>query len=170
MVPAPTPLCDSFQMSGIVTSVAVLGVDIGGTNSARFQIPCRLENDANAAGLAEALFGAGCGSSNVLYVTIGTGIGTGHWKNGAAAEAGHVSIDYRSETRCNCGVRGCIGTGVLAGDELSTRVLDEVSERLRRMTPDRTINQHDAETPIVAAELSRDMGIVGAAAVVLQNS
>ena len=102
----------------------------------RYELPCRIENDANAAGLAEALFGAGKGYQNVLYATLSTGIGTGiiingriyHGKNGAAGEGGHVSIDYRSEHRCNCGTPGCIealasGTG-LAARGLNPRSLD----------------------------------------------
>ena len=84
----------------------------------RFHLPCRVENDANAAGLAEALLGAGRGYSIVFYATISTGIGAGiilngkvyHGKNGAAAEGGHMSIDYRSASICNCGVPGCIET------------------------------------------------------------
>jgi glucokinase len=52
----------------------------------------------------------------VFYAAIGTGIGSGiildgkiyHGKNGAAAEGGHVSIDYRNEIKCRCGSRGCI--------------------------------------------------------------
>jgi glucokinase len=82
----------------------------------RFGIPVRVENDCNAAGLAEARFGAAKGCNSVFYAAIGTGIGSGiildgkiyHGKNGAAAEGGHVSIDYRSETVCRCGSRGCI--------------------------------------------------------------
>lgn len=83
---------------------------------ARFGLRVRVENDCNAAGLAEVRFGAAKGCSSVFYAAIGTGIGSGiildgkiyHGKNGAAAEGGHVSIDYRSETVCRCGSRGCI--------------------------------------------------------------
>jgi glucokinase len=82
----------------------------------RFGLPAKLENDANAAGLAEVLFGAAKGLRNVFYATISTGIGTGiiidgkiyHGKNGAAGEGGHVSIDYSSSYRCGCGALGCI--------------------------------------------------------------
>jgi glucokinase len=82
----------------------------------RFGLPTKVENDANAAGLAEAVFGAGIGYRHVFYVTISTGIGTGiiinrkvyHGKNGVAGEGGHVSIDYRSPYRCGCGSLGCI--------------------------------------------------------------
>ncbi len=81
-----------------------------------FGVFCRLENDANAAGLAEALFGAARGYESVFYVTLSTGIGTGivigqriyHGKNGAAGEGGHISIDPHSEVVCGCGMRGCI--------------------------------------------------------------
>jgi len=83
---------------------------------ARFGLRVGVENDCNAAGLAEARFGAAKGCSSVFYAAIGTGIGSGiildgkiyHGKNGAAAEGGHVSIDYRSETVCRCGSTGCI--------------------------------------------------------------
>lgn len=82
----------------------------------RYSLPCRVENDANAAGLAEVLFGAAQGMESVLYVTLSTGIGAGiilngkiyHGKNGAAAEGGHVTIDWRSPAICNCGTPGCI--------------------------------------------------------------
>jgi glucokinase len=83
---------------------------------ARFGLRVRVENDCNAAGLAEARFGAAKGCSSVFYAAIGTGIGSGiildgkiyHGKNGAAAEGGHVSIDYQSATPCRCGSKGCI--------------------------------------------------------------
>ena len=75
----------------------------------------KIGNDANAAGLAEGLWGAGRGYKNVFYAGIGTGIGTGivfdgriyYGRTGAAAEGGHVSIDYQG-ARCGCGKRGCI--------------------------------------------------------------
>src|SRR5262249_55297571 len=58
----------------------------------RYGLPTRVENDANAAGLAEAIWGAGAEARNVFYVTIGTGVGTAiildkrifHGRTGAA--------------------------------------------------------------------------------------
>jgi glucokinase len=80
-----------------------------------YGVPARVDNDANAAGLAEALWGAGIGYTNVFYATLGTGIGTGivfdrkiyHGRTGSAAEGGHMTIDYRGP-QCPCGKRGCI--------------------------------------------------------------
>jgi glucokinase len=79
------------------------------------RLPVRLDNDGNAAALAEALWGSGRGYRNVFCATIGTGIGTGvvfdgriyHGRTGAAAEGGHTTIDYRGP-RCGCGKLGCI--------------------------------------------------------------
>lgn len=45
--------------------------------SRRYALPVRVDNDANAAALAEVLWGAGLGYKNVFYACIGTGIGTG---------------------------------------------------------------------------------------------
>jgi glucokinase len=83
--------------------------------SRRYGGRVKIENDANAAALAEGLWGAGRGYRNVFYACIGTGIGTGilfdghifRGRTGAAAEGGHVTIDYNGP-RCGCGKRGCI--------------------------------------------------------------
>ncbi len=94
----------------------------------RFGLPAKVENDANAAGLAEALFGAAVGYRHVFYVTVSTGIGTGiiidrkiyHGKNGVAGEGGHVTIDYQSPYRCGCGSLGCI-EALAAGPAMARR-------------------------------------------------
>lgn len=80
-----------------------------------FGLPVKVENDAKAAGLAEVLWGAGRGYANVFYTTIGTGIGAAiifsgkiyHGRTGAAAEAGHMGIQFDGP-QCPCGKRGCI--------------------------------------------------------------
>jgi glucokinase len=80
-----------------------------------YNVPVKVDNDANAAALAETHWGAARGFRYVFYATIGTGIGTGivldgriyHGNTGAAGEGGHVSIDYRGP-RCKCGKLGCI--------------------------------------------------------------
>lgn len=82
----------------------------------RYQLPTLLENDANAAGLAEAVWGAGKGFNSVFYMTLGTGIGTAiiynqriyHGRTGAAAEGGHMTIDFKAPVKCGCGKRGCL--------------------------------------------------------------
>lgn len=73
-----------------------------------------MENDADAAVLAEATWGVGRGKSSVVCVTIGTGIGAGVVLDGALyrgvqgihPEIGHHVIDS-SGPRCFCGARGC---------------------------------------------------------------
>ena len=86
-----------------------------------------IDNDANAAALAEAKWGAGRGYHNVFYATIGTGIGTGfviddrvyHGRTGLATEGGHVGIDLHGP-QCACGKRGCIET-LAAGPAIARR-------------------------------------------------
>jgi glucokinase len=69
-------------------------------------LPAALGNDADVAGLAEALFGAGKGLSPIFYITIGSGIGGGLIVNGeiyrgcgrGAAEIGHLRFAYSQNT------------------------------------------------------------------------
>ena len=97
-----------------------------------YRVPVKVDNDANAAGLAEVLWGAGCGFRSVFYATIGTGIGTGividgriyHGRTGAAGEGGHVSID-RNGPRCGCGKPGCI-EALAAGPAIARRAREKL--------------------------------------------
>src|SRR5205823_5425529 len=85
--------------------------------AAAFAAPVFGDNDANAAALAEALFGAGRGAAVVAYFTISTGIGGGlvsdrrvfRGAHGAAAEFGHQSVEREGEP-CHCGASGCLET------------------------------------------------------------
>lgn len=97
------------------------------------KLPVRLDNDANAAGLAEALWGAGKGYDSVFYATLGTGIGTGvvlggriyHGRTGCAAEGGHVSIDFHGP-KCACGKLGCI-EAMAAGPAVAKRAREKLA-------------------------------------------
>jgi glucokinase len=99
-----------------------------------YPVRVTLDNDANAAGLAEAIWGAGRGNSNVFYATVGTGIGTAilidghiyHGRTGAAGEGGHLSIDYRGP-RCACGKLGCI-EALAAGPAIARRAKSKLGE------------------------------------------
>jgi glucokinase len=92
-----------------------------------YGVPVKVENDANAAALAEAYWGAGRGFRHIFYAGIGTGIGTGivcggriyNGRTGAAAEGGHMSIDYHGPL-CGCGKPGCIEV-LAAGPAIARR-------------------------------------------------
>lgn len=85
--------------------------------SERTGLPVSLDNDANAAVLAESLHGAAKGAANAVMVTVGTGIGGGliiggevyRGSTGAGAELGHTVIEIDGP-RCqgNCPGRGCV--------------------------------------------------------------
>jgi glucokinase len=95
--------------------------------------PVKVDNDANAAALAETIWGAARGRRYVFYGTIGTGIGTGivferkiyYGNTGSAGEGGHVSIDFRGPV-CNCGKRGCIEI-LAAGPAIGKRARAKVT-------------------------------------------
>jgi glucokinase len=73
-----------------------------------------VENDGNAAGWAEFVYGAGRGTSNLIMLTLGTGLGAGlvvdgnlvRGAYGFAAELGHVRVVPNGHL-CGCGHRGC---------------------------------------------------------------
>lgn len=81
----------------------------------RFKIPVVIDNGANAAVLAETIYGIGKGIRNVIYVNCGIGIRTGVLSSGVfvrnindAEDAfAHMVIDVNGE-KCPCGNRGCI--------------------------------------------------------------
>lgn len=99
-------------------------------------LPAVVDNDANAAGLAEALWGAGAGYQSVFYATFGTGIGTAivldqklyYGRTGMAAEGGHNTIDFRGPVVCGCGKPGCV-EGIAAGPGIARRMRNRVSAR-----------------------------------------
>src|SRR5208283_6225543 len=123
-----------------------------------FGLPAKLENDANAAGLAEVLFGAAVGYKDVFYVTVSTGVGTGiiingkiyHSKNGIAGEGGHVSIDYRSPYRCGCGTYGDI-EALAAGPAMArrARVMLEQEHALPSLLRDLTHGRAEQISPLM---------------------
>jgi len=81
----------------------------------RFKLKTWLENDANAIALAEKQFGVYKKYKNLIYITIGDGVGAGIIVNGnivrgncgGTGEFGHTSID-RNGRHCDCGNRGCL--------------------------------------------------------------
>jgi glucokinase len=105
-----------------------------------YRVPVKVDNDANAAALAEAQWGAGRGYNNVFYATIGTGIGTGivfdgriyHGRTGAAGEGGHVSVDYRG-AMCGCGKRGCIEV-LASGPAIAKSARTKLAERFNHQS------------------------------------
>jgi len=96
--------------------------------------PVQLDNDANAAALAEWRFGAGRGARHLVYLTMSTGIGGGLILDGrlyrgvraGAGELGHVQLEWDGEP-CACGLRGC-AEAYLGGAALA--------RRMRRIAPE----------------------------------
>ncbi|ETI70214.1 ROK family transcriptional regulator [Neobacillus vireti] len=80
-----------------------------------FQIPIKIEKDANLSALGEKWFGAGREAENLVYLFVGEGIGSGVILNGTLitnkgfgiGEIGHCTIDSFGP-RCNCGNYGCL--------------------------------------------------------------
>ncbi|HEX7555872.1 MAG TPA: ROK family transcriptional regulator [Leptolinea sp.] len=78
-------------------------------------VPVYFENDANAAAIAEKWWGCGLGYDNLVYIKLGTGVGSGlvingdiyKGFNGTAGEIGHTTIEADGR-KCRCGNRGCL--------------------------------------------------------------
>lgn len=96
-------------------------------------LPTFLENDANAAALAENQYGVAQGSRNMLYITVSTGVGGGlildgelwHGAYGSAGEFGHMTVDFDGPL-CDCGNRGCI-EAIAAGPDIASWVVEQIA-------------------------------------------
>ena len=158
-------------------------VDAARRLGARLERPVVVLNDADAAGIAEMRYGAGRDQrGTVMIVTLGTGIGTAIFVDGRLVpnlELGHLEIRGReAESRASAAVRT---TKSLSLSAWALRV-DEVLRTYERLIwPDLFIigggiSKRAAEfiptfttrTPVVAAQLANDAGIVGAAAAASQ--
>lgn len=104
------------------------------------KIPCAVGNDANVAALGELWQGGGRGFSDMLMVTLGTGVGGGLILNGkivtgahgAGAEIGHIHVRDVEGERCACGGMGCLeqvasATGIVKEAERFLRMFRDPS-------------------------------------------
>jgi predicted NBD/HSP70 family sugar kinase len=109
------------RATGSVQSSSILpgwvGVDAAAEASSRLGLPVEVENDANLGALAELVWGAGRGKSELAYIKVSTGIGAGlvsggrlqHGVGGTAGEIGHTVLSDGGPV-CRCGNRGCLET------------------------------------------------------------
>lgn len=119
------------------------------------KIPVVLENDANAAALAEYHFGAGQGANPVVYMTISTGIGGGviingqilHGYNNNAGEIGHHTI-IADGPICGCGNRGCL-EALASGTALGRYGREAVEQGLETMISDLVSEPQEIDGSIV---------------------
>lgn len=124
----------------------------------RTALPVELNNDANVAALGEAVFGSGKEYTNVVMLTLGTGVGSGiilnkkiydgHFHQGA--EIGHMVIRVNGHP-CGCGRRGCLETYA------SATALIRDSKLAQEKNPDsimkdvaKELGKFDARVPFIA--------------------
>lgn len=128
-----------------------------------------LLNDANAAALGEMWKGAARGRENLLFVTLGTGVGGGIILNGevlngchsAGGEIGHIPIRTDENRLCGCGGRNCLETFASAnGLMLSMRKkLEQLGESWTEVTPP-IILKKAAQNNTAAKEVLNDFTTV----------
>lgn len=110
---------------GIVQDGVILGgsenldgwenIDLSSYYKKIFNLPVLVDNDANLMGLGEFYYGAAKGCTDVVFLTIGTGIGGAVIVNGKlyggyenrGSELGHVVVEHKGPG-CNCGGKGCL--------------------------------------------------------------
>ena len=137
-LPAPIDRATgSVQASSILPGW--VGVDAAAEARLRLGMPVEVENDANLGALAELVWGAAKGRSEVAYIKVSTGIGAGlisggrlqHGVGGTAGEIGHTLVAEGGPV-CRCGNRGCLETLASSraiADLLSASRREEVSTR-----------------------------------------
>ena len=109
------------------------GVNLDYELTSLIGLPVAIENDANSAAWGEARFGAAKGKSEVLLLTIGTGVGGGiviggklhRGAFGIAAEVGHIRV-VPDGLLCGCGAKGCLEQ-YAAGSALMRYIRTEIS-------------------------------------------
>jgi glucokinase len=166
--------------TGIVTEAPNLpgwhNVPLARRVSEALGLPAWIENDANAAAIAEHRLGAGRGVSHLVLIALGTGIGGGLVLNGriyrgasgAAGEVGHMII-VSDGPLCGCGRRGCleaVASGIALSREAAAIVAREPDGIVARLSKDEeegpsaiTLEHAAAAGDRSAAEAIRQAGL-----------
>ena len=138
------------RSDGVVNRCVNLGwgvFDVTNSLSELTGLTVKAGNDANVAALGEMWQGGAKGAKDVIFVTLGTGVGggiivdgklvAGH--DGAGGEIGHFTVNYAETESCNCGKFGCLeqyasATGIV---RLANRKLAASNEEtsLRKFEP-----------------------------------
>lgn len=138
------------------TNLPFTDVPLAEILSERFRLPVFVDNDANVACIAEHGWGAGVGCSEMLMLTVGTGIGGGiicrdriyRGVSGSAGELGHVVIDENGPPcQGNCPNHGCIESFV------SGRSLAMHAQRLAAEKPASAFGRAAARGEAMGGEL-----------------
>jgi len=106
------------------------------------KLPVILLNDANAAALGEMWKGAARGKANLVFVTLGTGVGGGIILNGevlngthsSGGEIGHIPVQSEEERVCGCGNSNCLETYASATGLVKTMSLIDEKKQLTQNT------------------------------------
>jgi len=129
----------------------------------KYQIPVSLNNDANLAAYGEWFFGAGKGCSDLIYLTISTGVGGGIILNnslyigasGFAAELGHTTLIHQGPL-CTCGHTGHL-EAIASGPSIVRWVKSQLEdESLKEHFPEGELN---AKSVSDAAENGNELAI-----------
>jgi glucokinase len=132
--------------------------------SERYGVPVVVDNDANVACLAEFRYGAGSGTSEMIMLTLGTGIGGGIVTNGhlyrgasgAAAEIGHMMIDFDGPPcRGSCPNHGCLEVYA------SGHAMGEAARDTARAQPDSALGRALAAGDEVGGPLLSALALAG---------
>jgi glucokinase len=156
------------QRQGVAVAsvnIPLSDLDVRERLSDRFGLPVAIENDANAAALAEHRFGAGRGSRHMVMLTLGTGIGGGlildgklyRGSSGAAGELGHITLDLDGAP-CQ---GTCPGRGHLEALASGTAT-DRLARELAEARPEGDLGRAAAQGQPVDARLAVDLAAAGA--------
>jgi glucokinase len=145
-------------------NIPLAGIDFHDHLATRFGLPAAIENDANAAALAEHRLGAGRGTQHMIMLTLGTGIGGGlildgklyRGAVGAAGELGHMTLELDGPP-CQ---GTCPGRGHLEALASGTAT-DRLAAERAAEHPDGDLGRAAAEGLTVDARLAVDLAARG---------
>lgn len=155
------------QRAGIAigsVNIPLVGVPFRDVMRERLGLPVAIENDANAAAIAEWKAGAGRGANDLVMLTLGTGVGGGlilggrpyRGSIGAGGELGHIVIVHDGAP-CGCGGRGHLESYVSgkAADEVAREAFGPAADAHRLV---RLANEGDALAIELLTEIGRKLG------------
>jgi glucokinase len=134
---------------------AIEGIPLKDELEERTGLTTTVENDANAAAWGEFRFGAGSEVSQLIFITLGTGVGGGvishgvllRGAQGAGGEMGHITIQATGP-RCGCGNHGCL-EALASGTAIARRAREVASEK-----PDSALGQLAVERAVLGEDVA----------------